>query len=136
MQELEEPELIFFQKVGELFYAIAAADKIVREEEYNRLCNLVISHWKNLENIKDEFGTNAAYQIEIIFKWFDHELANAKECYEGFRDYYKAHPKLFTFKRKQLILETANAIANSFAGKNKAELMMLAKLKLLLEEGR
>jgi len=136
MQELEEPELIFFQKVGELFYAIAAADKIVREEEYNRLCNLVISHWKNLENIKDEFGTNAAYQIEIIFQWFDHEQADAQECYDGFTVYYEAHPELFTIKRKKLLLETANAIANSFADKNKAELMMLAKLKLLLEEGR
>ncbi len=134
MQEIVEPELIFYQKVGELFYAIAAADKVVRKEEYERLCELVVSHWKNFENTKDEFGTNAAYQIEVVFDWFDHEQADAKECYEGFKDYFEAHPKLFTTERKQLILETANAIANSFAGKNKAELMILAKLKLLFEE--
>lgn len=136
MQEIKEPDLIFYKKVGELFFAIAAADKIVREEEYDRLRKLVRSHWKNLEYINDGFGTNAAHQIETIFEWFEQEQANAKECYEGFRDYYEAHPKLFTYKRKKLILETANTIANSFAGKNKAELIMLAKLKLLLEEGR
>lgn len=136
MQENEEPELMFYQKVGELFFAIAAADKIVREEEYESLRNLVVSHWKNLENSENEFGTKAAHKIEIIFEWLDHEQANAQECYEGFRDYYEAHPELFTNQRKQLILKTANAIANAFSKKNKAELMMLSKLKLLLEEGR
>ncbi len=134
MKEIVKPELIFYQKVGELFYAIAAADKVVKKEEYDRLCELVLSHWKNSEISRDIFGTNAAYQIEIIFQWFDHEQADAKECYEGFKDYFESHPKLFTKERKQLILETAHAIANSFAGKNKAELMTLAKLKLLLEE--
>lgn len=136
MQEIVEPDLIFYQKAGELFFAIATADKIVREEEYDSLRKLVVSKWKNIEKLNDEFGTNAAYQIEIIFKWFDHEQANAKECYDGFKDYFEANPNLFTYKRKQLILETANAIANSFAGKNKAELIMLSKLKLLLEESR
>ncbi|TVZ27560.1 hypothetical protein JM83_2609 [Gillisia sp. Hel_I_86] len=133
MQKIIEPELIFYQKLGELFYAIAAVDKVVREQEYERLCELVISNWRKPENSKDEFGTNAAYQIEIVFEWFDHEQADAKECYESFKDYFEKHPKLFTKERKQLILKTANAIANEFAGKNKAELMILAKLKLLFE---
>lgn len=134
MQEIVEPELLFYQKVGELFYAIAAIDKVVRDEEYERLCELVVSHWRNSESAEDEFGTNAAYQIEIVFDWFDHEQADAKECYEGFKEYFETHPKLFNNKRKQLILKTAHEIANSFAGKNKAELMLLSKLKLLFEK--
>ncbi len=134
MQEIVEPELLFYQKVGELFYAIAAIDKVVRDEEYERLCELVISHWRNSESAEDEFGTNAAYQIEIVFDWFDHEQADAKECYEGFKEYFETHPKLFNNKRKQLILKTAHEIANSFAEKNKAELMLLSKLKLLFEK--
>jgi hypothetical protein len=35
---------------------------------------------------------------------------------------------------KVLILDTANAISNSFSGKNKAELVMLGKLELLLKK--
>lgn len=129
----DKPQLLFYQKMGELFYAIAAADKVVRKEEYDVLKNIVVEQWKNLDDYKDPFHTDAAYQIEVVFDWFDYEQLDANDCFESFADYKKEHPKLFTQERKELIWKTANAIASSFAGKNKSELIMLAKLQIILK---
>lgn len=133
MRTEDKPQLLFYQKMGELFYAIAAADKVVRKEEYNTLKNIVAEEWKNLDDYQDPFHTDAAHQIEIVFDWFDYEQLDAKDCFESFADYYADNPQLFTEERKSLIWKTANAIANSFSGKNKSEVIMLAKLKMLFE---
>lgn len=128
----DKPQLLFYQKMGELFYSIAAADKVVRKEEYEALKNIVAQEWKNLDDYEDHFRTDAAHQIEVVFDWFDYEQLDANECFESFADYKKEHPKLFTKERKQLIWKTANAIASSFSDQNKSEVIMLTKLKILL----
>lgn len=134
MESMEKPQLLFYQKMGELFYAIAAADKIVRETEYLALKELVTTEWKNLDASKDPFHSDAVSQIEVVFDWFDYEQLDANDCFDSFANYRKTNPNLFTEERKKLILQTANSIASSFAGKNKSELIMLAKLKIILNE--
>ena len=133
MGNVDKPQLLFYQKMGELFYAIAAADKVVRKEEYNTLKTMVLEKWKNLDDYEDPFHTDAAHQIEVVFDWFDYEQLDANDCFDSFEDYKKENPKHFTQERKELIWETADAIASSFAGKNKSEIIMLAKLKILLK---
>ena len=132
MEAEDKPQLLFYQKLGELFYAIAAADKTVREAEYKQLTKVVEEEWKSMDTFEDGLGTDAAYQISIVFEWFDYEQLDANECFESFADYKKEHPKLFTKERKQLIWKTANAIASSFSDQNKSEVIMLTKLKILL----
>ncbi|KXO01211.1 hypothetical protein LS48_01725 [Aequorivita aquimaris] len=134
MGTMEKPQLLFYQKMGELFYAIAAADKVVRKTEYDMLKKIVSEQWKDLDDYEDPFHTDAAYQIEVVFDWFDYEQLDANDCFYSFADYKKDNPQLFTDERKKLIWKTANAIAGSFAGKNKSELIMLAKLKNLLSQ--
>lgn len=134
MGHVDKPQILFYQKMGELFYAIAAADKVVRKAEYETLKKLVSDEWKNLDDYEDAFRTDAAYQIEVVFDWFDYEQLDADDCFDSFADYKKENENLFTLERKKLIWKTANAIANAFAGKNKSEVIMLAKLKQLLDE--
>lgn len=122
----------FYQNLGKLFYAIAMADKKVVPEEIEKLKNHVRKHWLSVDEIEDEFGTDAAYQIDIVFDWLQQNEKDSRYCYDEFADFLEEHPKRFNPKIKELILETANAIAASFAGKNKSELVLLAKLKLLL----
>ena len=133
MDTTDKPQLLFYQKMGELFYAIAAADKVVRETEYQALKDLVTTEWKKLDNSQDPFHSDAVSQIEVVFDWFDYEQLDANDCFDSFADYKKNHPSLFTEERKKLILQTADAIASSFAGKNKSELIMLAKLNKILK---
>src|SRR5690606_35794866 len=54
----EKPQLVFYQKMGELFYAIAAADKVVRKTEYDALKKIVTEEWKNLDEYEDSFQTD------------------------------------------------------------------------------
>lgn len=125
--------LDFYQHLGKLYYAIAAADGYVREAEINQLKDIVKKEWLAVEDTDDRFGTDAAYQIEIVFDWLtaDKEY-NSNECYNDFLAFKKDQLHLFTEDINRLILKTANAIAKSFSGKNKSELMLLAKLHLEL----
>ncbi len=125
---------LLFEKLGELFYAIAAVDKKVHKKEFEALKKLVTRKWKEFENSEDAFGTKSVYQMEIVFSWFDYEGRDAWECFENFRDFKETHEHLFTEQRNALILKTASAIANAFSGKNKSELIMLVKLERLLQE--
>ncbi len=134
MTTQQPPKLVLYQKLGELFYAIAAADKVIRKAEIDTLRNLVKTHWKNIEALEDEYHSDASYQIEIVFDWLDDKQVNPDECFEDFKDFMKEHPTLFSTTIKKLIWKTADAIAASFAGKNKSELIMLAKLKMLLKD--
>src|SRR5690606_24469207 len=125
--------LDFYQHLGKLYYAMAAADGNVREAEINQLKNMVKKEWLAVDDTDDRFGTDAAYQIEIVFDWLHEEKDySAKECYEDFVSFKNDRPQLFTEDINQLILKTANAIAESFSGKNKSELMLLAKLQFEL----
>lgn len=134
MDPSESKQLVFNQEIGQLFYAIAAADKVVRKTEYDALCKLVKESWLSEEAYKDEFGVEAAYQIEIVFDWFDYEKLDGEDCFQAFSDYYKDHKTLFTDKKKELIMKTAHAIAGAFSGMNKSELIMLGKLSILFKD--
>ncbi len=134
MGAIQKEEVSFYQSLGKLFYAIAASDKIVRVAEYEALRKIVTAKWKPLDDYEDEFHTDAALQIEIVFDWLDYKSLKANVCFDEFSSFKKENENLFSSKRKKLIWETSNAIANSFAGKNKSEIIMLAKLKMILEE--
>lgn len=134
MNNSEKPQVLLYQEIGQLFYAIAAADKVVRKAEYEALKNLVKLEWSALDEYTDEFGVNAVYQMEIVFDWFNYEQLDADDCFKSFTQYYKDHKNIFSENQKQLLWKTANAIASSFAGKNKSELILLGKLHLLLQK--
>lgn len=123
-----------YQHIGYLFYAVAAADKNVAQVEIDTLKTLVKQHWLPRDDTNDRYGTDAAYQIEIVFDWLNDRNKSALDCYTEFQDFYKSHKSYFTKSVKKLISETAEAIASSFSGKNKSELMLLAKLSVLFKE--
>ncbi|MBZ9730972.1 hypothetical protein LB467_14855 [Salegentibacter sp. JZCK2] len=122
----------FYQNIGMLFYAIASSDKVVRPEEIKTLKELVQKKWVPIDTLTDEYGTDEAYKIEMIFDWLEENEPEADWAFNEFKDYKKENERLFSVQINQLIWETADAIAASFAGKNKSELIMLSKLKILL----
>ena len=125
----------FYQKLGKLFYAIAAADNVVRKAEYHKLKEIVKTEWLTVDDFEDDFHTDAAYQIEVVFDWLNNEQKlDAKIWFEDFMEFKEEHPQLFNDQVKKLILKTANAIAASFSGKNKSELIMLARLNIKLKK--
>ncbi len=61
--------LNFYQQLGKLFYAVADSDNNIQQDEINKLKKVVREEWLPIEDSVDEFGTDAAYQIEIVFDW-------------------------------------------------------------------
>ncbi len=124
----------FYENVAKLFYAIAAADKVIKEEEFNALKTMIKNEWLTVDESEDDYKTDAAYQIEVVFEWLQSKKSDASICYNEFIEYMNGHSYFFTDQLNGLIMKTANKIAASFAGKNKSELIMLAKLNLELKK--
>lgn len=121
-----------YQNLGKLFYAVAAVDGVVRDEEYDTLKNIVSWHWHAVDDVQDEFGTDAAFQIEIVFEWLQEQDLDAKTCFNDFKYFKSQHQSLFTKKMNRIIWRTVVTIADSFHGTNKAEKELLAKIKSIL----
>nr|WP_297782882.1 hypothetical protein [uncultured Allomuricauda sp.] len=121
----------FYQNLGKLFYAVAMADKNVRPKEVERLREYVRQHWLEVDKFEDEFHTDAAYQIEIVFDWLEGEEKEGEEYFKEFKEFYMEHHEKFPETIKKLIVETAESIASSFAGKNRSEMLTIFKLKQL-----
>lgn len=121
-----------YQQLGNLFYAIAAADATITKTEIDELKRQVSEKWLPLENSVDGYGTDAAHYITITFDYLvDETMPDVKESWDNFEAYYNDNTELFTNELKYLIADTAAAIANSFSGTNKAELHLLSQLTLL-----
>lgn len=122
-----------YQNLGKVFYAVAIADKSIHPKEIDRLKSLVREKWLDIDEIEDEYGTDAAFQIEIVFDWLQENEKNGDTCFKEFSVFYKEHKNVFTTTIIDHILQTANSIAYAFSGKNKSELIILAKLKMLFD---
>jgi hypothetical protein len=125
----------FYQNLGKLFYAIAAADNVVEEVEFNVLKETVKNKWTTVDPVDDDFHSDAAYQIETVFDWLNHEgFSDSETCFREFIDFKEEHPSLFTKDIRSLIIKTASKIASSVADINKSELMLVAKLSIELKK--
>lgn len=123
----------FYQNLGKLFYAVAMADHSVHMKELEKLNEVVRDHWLDVDDIEDEYGTDAAFQISTVFDWLLEYAKDGEEIYEEFEEFYTDHKILFTPEVKSLATSTSRAIASSFAGNNKAELILLGRLELLFK---
>ena len=124
----------FYQQLGKLFYSVASVDKAVREEEIRQLNEIVKKEWLPLESTFTEFGDDAAYQIEIVFEWLLENDWKIDKAFTDFKSFRKEHPSLFTPQVNDLILKTAQAIVDSFSGKNKSELALINELSGILHQ--
>lgn len=121
----------FYQNLGILFYAIAAADHSVEAQEIDELKTLLKTEWK----IISDFNTRATSEIMTKFEALQKAKENNTETYyNSFITYMKSHPSLFTAEIRTLIMKTATMITTSFSGQNKSELIMLAKLNIELKK--
>ena len=126
----------FYQKLGYLFYSIAAADGHVASEEKEALHKMVIEDWVTLEVSKDSFGSDAAFQIEVLFDFLIEKSQDGEKAYHVFEHYFKDNIELFTDDVIERIFHTSNKIAESFHNFNKSELISLTRLHLLLGKER
>jgi hypothetical protein len=123
-----------YEHLGKVFYCVAAVDTIVRKEEIEQLKQILKTEWLPLENTFNEFGDDAAYEIEIVFDWLLANKWNFEQALPELKTFKKEHPSLFSPQLNALILKTAKTIATSFSGKNKSERTMLIQLSAILSD--
>lgn len=127
--------LQFYQNLGKIFYAIAVADHVVRDEEYTTVINLVETYWLPEDPVLLSSKSDEKNAIIDTFKWlYEHKEEDADECYKSFISFKKSNPSIFTKNINALILKTVGKIAMSFSGQNKSELILLAKLDFELRK--
>ena len=132
MWNSEKVGVALYENLGKLFFAIAMADRSVHIKEVDKLRSFIRKYWLDVDELEDEYGTDAAFRIEAVFDWLLENEIEASTSFEDFRTFYKEHGNRFTPFIKVLILDTAHAIANAYARKNKSELVLLANLEILL----
>lgn len=120
-----------YQKLGYLFYSIAAADKNISPKEIQELNHAVQKSWLKYDDSTDEYGTDAAYYINIAFEYLTETMPTADEAFQQFEAFYVDNREVFTKELKNQIIDTASDIGHAFAGINKAELNKMAELTLL-----
>ena len=125
----------FYQNLGKVFYAIAAADNSVKEEEFKTLQRLIIKDYSNTDFIGLNNNNEEVHIVIETFNWLRNDKEyNAEDCYKSFVNFKKQNESIFTENVNKLILKTAGKIAASFSKTNKSELIMLAKLNIELKK--
>ncbi len=131
---MKDPRRLY-KELGNLFYAIAAADKHIRHEEKKALDDEIQFAWKHYDdsdNGKDRFGTDRAYLIQFEFETMEDEVKPAAEAYKDFETFFKEFQEDFDNSSRKRIFNSAKHIAESARRINKPELAYLEKLKKLL----
>lgn len=113
----------FAGQLAKLFYAIAAADKQISEQEIKASLDSFHNEWNRVSFTK---------LLEKNFNALLISKPNPETCFESFQNFAQKHSTYFVKSQKNKIWNTADAIASSFANKNKSEVIVLAKLKNLL----
>lgn len=132
MTNTNKKNTLFYVQLGKLFYAIAASDKVVRDEEFSKLKKCILDYWLEVDNLKDSLGHDAAHLISIVFEGVEAFNEDPQDMYDAFINYKNEHPHFYTLEVKNIIIQTAWSVARSFSGVNKAELVMLGKLEIAL----
>jgi len=130
---MEKPKNKLHQNLGKLFYAVAMADKKIEEEEIAALKTDIFQRWYNLDSKLNELVLDGHQDIITVFTQLHNIKAESDSCFMDFREFFNQHKQLFNEDLRKLIWDTAQAVSSSFAKKNKSELILLAKLKMLLE---
>jgi hypothetical protein len=133
MNSIPEIQNLFYQNLGKLFYAIAAVDKVIREEEVKKLKQIVNTEWLNLGGVKGKSEIDTMRQIKITFDQLAAKIQNPNDSMADFKLFKNTHEDLFTDHLKQMIWKTASAITTAFSGRNKSELILLAELGNILK---
>ena len=126
----------FYQKLGYLFYSIASADRRISQQEHDALQQVIKEDWLHFNDKTDAYGSDTAYQIQIIFDFLKEKEYHSESAYNIFNRYFKEHLSLFTDDVIDRIFHSSNRIADCLNGRNKSELQALARLHMLLGKER
>lgn len=123
----------FYKELGNLFYAIAAADKHISEKEKKALDEEVQFAWKHYDHTTDRFGSDRAFLIEFEFETMEDNDEPAESAFQSFVNYFKEYEENIDHHTRTRIFNSARHIAEVVRKINQEELVYLVKLKEVLK---
>jgi hypothetical protein len=123
----------FYKELGNLFYAIAAADKNISPKEKKTLDDEVQFAWKHYDTTTDRFGSDRAFLIEFEFETMEDKGETAENAFLAFESFFNDNLELIDEPTRHRIFNSARHIAESVRKINHEELAYLVRLKKLLE---
>ncbi len=123
----------FYKELGNLFYAIAAADKNISTKEKKVLDDEVQFAWKHYDKTTDRFGTDRAFLIEFEFETMEDIDEPAASAYQSFEIFFKEYETAIDNPTRTRIFSSARHIAEGVRKINQDELVYLVRLKKLLK---
>lgn len=115
----------FYAQLGAIFYAIAKADNKVHPDEEVEISIQLMEHF--------DFTNEQENEVKEAFNNCKKSKKNSLEIIKEFEAYYNQNKNLFSKPIKHQILDSAFHIASAHAERNKSELVLLYKLKEILE---
>lgn len=134
METKDATMVLLYQLLGRVFFAAAQADKVIRQEEISELKQIVKDVWLDVDNATDDFNSDAAFQIEIVFDYLLDNDIIVEDVINELKTFKTIHSSLFTSQIVDLILETTYRIISSFAKRNKSELVFYSQVRSALEQ--
>lgn len=122
----------FYKELGNLFYAIAAADKRIRKEEKDQLEKEIQETWRKYDHTTDRFGSDRAFLIEFEFEAMEDESVSAETAYSRFENFFNENNRQIDLSLRKTIFGSARHIAESVRKINANELSYLVRLKKLM----
>lgn len=123
-----------FEKLGNLFYALAA-DQAVSPMASGELKMLLKKDWMTeSRHPSEDKVSEAAHMIGLTIDTMQSQQIPSVEAFTEFSKFYSRHPEQFSFALKQKVLETSESILKMFPtpGKN----AHFEELKKLFQEMR
>ncbi len=121
-----------YKQLGNLFYAIAAADRKIRPEERKSLTDEIQYSWKHYDESTDRFGSDRAFVIQFEFDTMEDNYESAEVAYQSFENYFTEYEREIDTDTRKRIFNSARHIAESVRKINHPELDYLVRLKKLL----
>jgi hypothetical protein len=123
-----------FEQIGNLFYAIAAEQK-VKPLEGAELKFLISEDWlpRNFEETKGVVSDETHFILTAMDN-LEGAQTPPREAFSQFVKFYELHPEVFTAELTQRILNTATQITRIFEADNTADNTGLIALKRLVNK--
>lgn len=119
--------------IGFIVYAVASADKHVSPEEKQVVHDIINENWKILADHEDPFGVRALDFIDKMMVVLDEKKVDSEEAFRLFKEVYDENRERFTPGMNNFIVTICIKTAAAFNQLNKAELVLLSRIELLLK---
>jgi len=120
----------FYIGFGKLLYAIAKADGYVQMTEYAEFADIVS---QELHPLEEKFNFESSFKTLFEFKELSDRDVNFDEAFDGFIGFLRENKAEIDNEIKQLCMNAAQKVAESYGGIDKNEQVLLDKLKTELD---